>query len=246
MHGSIRNLRPEQSALPILVVLHQEMSTPGRVGHYLQAHGIPLDIRRPALGCPLPETLERHAGVVVFGGPMSANDETDFIRREIEWLSVPLKEREAVSWHLPRRPDAGAAPGSPGLLPSRRLGGDRLLPAARHGCRSRRVRGLAVACLPVASRGLRSSRGRGAAGAKAIRSRCTGFPLWAMCLRGPVSRRSHARHDVPMDDPRSRPHGAARSAPRTEHYADRPVYDPAIRRWLADFLDQWIVARVAA
>jgi GMP synthase (glutamine-hydrolysing) len=34
--------------------------------------------------------------------------------------------------------------------------------------------------------------------------------------------------------------------PRAEHYADRPVYDPAIRRWLADFLDQWIVARVAA
>jgi GMP synthase (glutamine-hydrolysing) len=68
------------------------MSTPGRVGHYLQARGIPLDVRRPALGCPLPETLERHAGVVVFGGPMSANDETDFIRREIEWLSVPLKE----------------------------------------------------------------------------------------------------------------------------------------------------------
>ena len=25
-----------------------------------------------------------------------------------------------------------------------------------------------------------------------------------------------------------------------------PVYDPAIRHWLADFLDQWIGARVAA
>ena len=94
MHGSIRNLGLEQPALPVLIVLHQEISTPGRVGHFLQAHGIPLDIRRPALGCPLPETLEYHAGVVVFGGPMSANDETDFIRREIEWLSVPLKAQK--------------------------------------------------------------------------------------------------------------------------------------------------------
>ncbi len=32
---------------------------------------------------------------------------------------------------------------------------------------------------------------------------------------------------------------------RAEHYADRPVYDPAIRRWLTDFLDHWIGAGVA-
>ena len=68
-----------------------------------------LDIRRPALGDPLPETLENHSGVVVFGGPMSANDETDFIKRETEWLAVPLREQEAVSRHLSRRANAGAA-----------------------------------------------------------------------------------------------------------------------------------------
>jgi GMP synthase (glutamine-hydrolysing) len=27
---------------------------------------------------------------------------------------------------------------------------------------------------------------------------------------------------------------------RLEHFADRPVYDAAIRAWLADFLDRWI------
>ena len=38
--------------------------------------------------------MRDHAGVVIFGGPMSANDEDDFIRREIEWIAVPLKEKK--------------------------------------------------------------------------------------------------------------------------------------------------------
>src|SRR6185437_10635247 len=58
----------------ILVVLHQETSSAGRVGHLLLENGFDLDIRRPPLGDDLPETLEGHAGAVVFGGPMSAND----------------------------------------------------------------------------------------------------------------------------------------------------------------------------
>ncbi|QRI62812.1 glutamine amidotransferase [Shinella sp. PSBB067] len=77
---------------PVLVVLHQETSSPGRVGQILQAMGLALDIRRPVLGDPLPDTLEHHAGAVVFGGPMSANDDEPYIRREIDWLSVPLGE----------------------------------------------------------------------------------------------------------------------------------------------------------
>lgn len=78
---------------PVLIVLHQENSLPGRVGHALARRGYPLDIRRPVLGEPLPETLAGHAGAVIFGGPMSANDPEDFIRREIDWISVPLAER---------------------------------------------------------------------------------------------------------------------------------------------------------
>ena len=78
----------------VLIVVHQESSTPGRVGVKLRERGYGLDIRRPCLGHALPENLDDHAGVVVFGGPMSANDCTslDFIRREIDWLEVPLRE----------------------------------------------------------------------------------------------------------------------------------------------------------
>ncbi|MCO6391431.1 glutamine amidotransferase [Aliihoeflea aestuarii] len=76
----------------ILVVLHQEHSSPGRVGQLLVANGFHLDIRRPPLGDPLPETLADHAGAVVFGGPMSANDPEDYVKRETDWLAVPLRE----------------------------------------------------------------------------------------------------------------------------------------------------------
>ncbi len=77
---------------PVLIVLHQEHSTPGRVGLRLAERGFPLDIRRPRFGDELPATLAGHAGAIVFGGPMSANDDEPYVRREIDWLDVPLSE----------------------------------------------------------------------------------------------------------------------------------------------------------
>ena len=77
----------------ILIILHSETSTPGRIGAMLSAKGCCLDIRRPCLGDDLPETMDEHAGAVIFGGPMSANDSDDFIRQEIDWISVPLREK---------------------------------------------------------------------------------------------------------------------------------------------------------
>ena len=65
-----------------------------RVGRLLRERGHGLDIRRPRLGDPLPDTLAGHAGAVIFGGPMSANDPDDFIKAEIDWIDVPLKEEK--------------------------------------------------------------------------------------------------------------------------------------------------------
>ncbi len=79
---------------PILLILHQEHSSPGRVGHDLAKLGYPLDIRRPRFGNLLPETMEAHAGAAIFGGPQSANDEDEFIRREIDWIGIPLRENK--------------------------------------------------------------------------------------------------------------------------------------------------------
>jgi GMP synthase (glutamine-hydrolysing) len=84
---------PAEATRPVLVILHQEHSTPGRVGSRLVRRGYPLDVRRPRFGDPLPETLAHHAGAIVFGGPMSINDADAFLKTETEWLAVPLREK---------------------------------------------------------------------------------------------------------------------------------------------------------
>ena len=71
----------------ILIVVHQEHSTPGKVGEFLTKRGYRLDRRCPNLGDPLPDDLSSYAAAVVFGGPMSANDDhLDGIRAELHWL----------------------------------------------------------------------------------------------------------------------------------------------------------------
>ncbi len=81
-----------RSRRPILIVLHQDQSTPGRVGRLLRSLGYPLDIRRPRFGDALPSTMADHSGAVIFGGPMSANDADPWVRQEIDWTAVPLRE----------------------------------------------------------------------------------------------------------------------------------------------------------
>lgn len=86
-------LRTKGKGEPVLMLLHQKSSCAGAVAQWLREYGFELDIRRPALGEELPQHLEHHSGVIVFGGPMSANDETPEIQRELDWLAVPLRHR---------------------------------------------------------------------------------------------------------------------------------------------------------
>ncbi len=106
-------MRPTTGNPRILIILHQETSTPGRLGFRLRERGFDLDIRRPPLGDHLPESLDEHAGAVMFGGPMSANDSDEFVKRETDWLAVPLKEN---------RPFFGICLGAQKLV--RHLGGE--------------------------------------------------------------------------------------------------------------------------
>ncbi|MEO1148662.1 MAG: glutamine amidotransferase [Cyanobacteria bacterium J06638_22] len=85
---------PPSPVVPsILVVVHQKTSTPGLVGTVLRRAGFRLDIRCPAIGQPLPASLANYAGAVVFGGPMSANDDSTmpFIRAELDWIAIALE-----------------------------------------------------------------------------------------------------------------------------------------------------------
>ena len=76
----------------ILIVVHQETSNPGLVGEKLRSRGYHLDIRCPALGDALPKTMAQHRAAIIFGGPMSANDDDTlpFIRAELDWIPIAL------------------------------------------------------------------------------------------------------------------------------------------------------------
>lgn len=76
----------------ILTVVHQETSDPGLVGQLLRRQGYSLDQRCPAIGDPLPDP-HGYDGVIVFGGPMSANDDQTlpFIQQELSWIEQVLK-----------------------------------------------------------------------------------------------------------------------------------------------------------
>jgi GMP synthase (glutamine-hydrolysing) len=79
----------------ILLVVHQATSNPGRVGRIVELFGHVPVICTPACGDVLPECLEDYAGVVIFGGPMSANDDDSLacIRAELDWIAKPLAQK---------------------------------------------------------------------------------------------------------------------------------------------------------
>lgn len=73
----------------VLIVVHQEHSTPGRVGEFLIQRGYALDRRCPCMDDPLPDDLSDYEAIVVFGGPQSANDDhLPGIRAELRWLET--------------------------------------------------------------------------------------------------------------------------------------------------------------
>ena len=161
--------------LPVLIVLHQETSTPGRVGNALRALGHPLDIRRPRFGDPLPDTLD----AACRRGDLRRPDERQRCRR-----LCPPRDRldrssaaraAAVPRHLPRRADACQTTRRAGRAASRRPGPDRLLsdPPDRGGARA--LPGLAGAGLSLASRRISAARAAPNCWPKATTFRCRRF-----------------------------------------------------------------------
>jgi GMP synthase (glutamine-hydrolysing) len=78
----------------ILIVVHQPTSDTGLVGQILRAWGYTLDIRvMSQQGSELPPTMDNHEAVIIFGGPMSANDRETlpFIGTELDWIPVALE-----------------------------------------------------------------------------------------------------------------------------------------------------------
>ncbi len=81
-----------QTRQPVLLVVHRETSRPGQVEAALNAKGWPTERCCIDAGDTLPESTEAIAGVVIFGGPMSANDDhLPAIKAELDWLPGMLE-----------------------------------------------------------------------------------------------------------------------------------------------------------
>ena len=226
-----------QATGKVLIVLHQEQSTPGRVGLALRDRGYELDIRRPRFGDPLPATMAEHAGAVIFGGPQSANDSDDFIKAEIDWIGVPLRENkpylgiclgaqmlakqlgERVFPHPEGKAEVGYYPVRP--TPAGRAICD--WPAYQYQWH-REGFDLPRGCELLAEGDIFRTQAFRAASGFAIQFHAE--VTHAMMCRWTT--RGAARMELP---------GAK---PRHEHFADRPAYDHGIRAWLSGFLDHWL------
>ncbi|MCK0197514.1 glutamine amidotransferase [Ancylobacter sp. 6x-1] len=234
----------------ILIVLHQEHSSPGRVGLRLLERGFRLDVRRPCLGDPLPETLAAHAGAIIFGGPQSANDSHDYVRREIDWIGVALREEKPFlgiclgAQMLARHLGARVAPHPDGLVeigyyPLRAtsagagLFGGAAAPCgtAQHGSWPDHVyhwhrEGFE---LPAGGELLAEGEtfpnqafrfGRRAFGLQ-FHPEVTHHMMCRWTVRG------HERLDLPN------------ARPRSAHFLDRLQHDGRVRLWLDAFMDHW-------
>lgn len=228
----------------ILIIVHQEQSTPGRVGAMLKKRGFQLDIRRPRFGDPLPERMDDHFGAIIFGGPMSANDKDAYVRREIDWIGVPLRDErpflgiclgaQMMAKHLGGRvfehPDGVVEIGFYPIEPTD--DGRALCPWPSHVYHWHRE----ASDLPCGATHL----------VKSQHFECQAFQYGGSAF----AIQFHAELTLAMMH-RWTVHGAPRlsmkgAQKRADHFAGRAIYDPPLRAWLEDFLDLWIARGSAA
>ena len=77
----------------VLYVLHQKTSVSGDIGNKFKERGYLEETIRPPLGDKLPEDLSIYSAIVIFGGPMSVNDDDKFIKDEIKWMKKVIQSK---------------------------------------------------------------------------------------------------------------------------------------------------------
>jgi GMP synthase (glutamine-hydrolysing) len=76
-----------------LLILHQKRSVAGDIEIKLKKRGYYLEFCRPPLGDNLPSSLNNYSLIVIFGGPMSANDQDDYIKKEINFMKLIIESK---------------------------------------------------------------------------------------------------------------------------------------------------------
>jgi GMP synthase (glutamine-hydrolysing) len=229
---------PGSNRPKILIILHQENSSPGRVGLELTKRGFMLDIRRPRFGDSLPDTMADHAGAVIFGGPMSANDPDGFVHKEIDWIKVPLAEK---------KPFLGICLGAQMMV--KHLGGtvsghrDELVEIGYYPLHPTET-GKSLMSWPKKVYQWHREGFDLPGGAELLAGGPT-YPNQAIRV-GPsaygIQFHPELTHQMMVrwttkGAPRMELPGAQQ---RRDHFAGRFVYDPAVKKWLDRFLNLWI------
>jgi len=224
---------------PVLIVLHGELSTPGRIALQLRSRDIPLDVRRPRFGDPLPETLDEHAGAVIFGGPQSANDDDAFVRREIDWIGVPLTEKKPflgiclgaqmlakkLGARVYKHPQGYAEVGYYPVRPTE---------AGRQVCSDwpGHVYQWHREGFDLPDRAVLLAEGD----SFPVQAFRYGESAYALQFHMDVTHHMMCRWTTRGHERMALPN----AQPREAHFQGRLLHDPACRRWLGDFIDHWL------
>ncbi|NVK35591.1 MAG: glutamine amidotransferase [Rhodobacteraceae bacterium] len=222
----------------ILVVLHQEHSSPGKVGRELVRRGYKLDIRKPRFGDALPATMDDHAGAVIFGGPMSANDPDAFVKKEIDWIDVPLREEKPFlgvclgAQMMVKSLGGSVAPHGDGLveigyypLEPTEIGAQMMTWPKRVYQWHREGFDLPSGCVQLAT-------------GKTYENQAIQYGKKAFGLQfHPELTHSMMVRWTTRGAPRMELPGAQN---RADHFAGRFIYEQVVDEWLSRFLDQWL------
>ncbi len=223
----------------ILFVTHEKTACAGRVGEVLRARGYATTVCRPFLGDPLPAARDL-AGVVVFGGRMSANDEhLDFIRAELAWIPTVLAQgtpylgiclggqllARALGARVARHPgglhEIGYAPVRPVVA------GHEVFPAPMHVYQWHNE-GFDVAP------GAELLAAGDVFAHQAFRyGRAVGLQFHPEVTPAIVTRWTESDPDLLRPE----------AQPRAHQVAAAPTHDPVVGRWLDAFFDRWLQAR---
>jgi GMP synthase (glutamine-hydrolysing) len=225
----------------IAIIVHQEHSLPGRVGTLLQARGYTLHRLCPNRGCRLPDDVSDLAGVVIFGGPMSANDcgTLEGIRSELAWIprvveaGVPFLGiclggqllTRALGGTVAPHPNGVVEAGYYRIVPT--PAGDAWFPEGPMQVYQFHREGMKLpSCCEVLARSEHYP-------VQAFRYGTNAFglqfhPEVTLEMKEIWTREAAERLKSP---------GAQ---PREVHLAEHDRHDPPLGRWIADFLDRWL------